>query len=168
MVGRKTGTRFPNRIKILAGRAMVYMKDGSVALVNPEDVPMIRDHTWHSDGGYAKSSRKCPDTGKCLKSKMHRLIAQPSGDLVVDHRNGNRMDNRRCNLRVVTASDNAKNRRPSKQGIEFHANCPNRPYAAFIRVNKKAIRLGNFATHAEALEARIAAQRHYFGEMSPV
>lgn len=41
---------------------------------------------------------------------LHRFIMKPSENLVVDHINGNGLDNRRVNLRVVTQRENMKNR----------------------------------------------------------
>jgi hypothetical protein len=42
---------------------------------------------------------------------MHRLIMRPPVGMVVDHINGNAMDNRRSNLRVCHGGQNARNRR---------------------------------------------------------
>ena len=40
---------------------------------------------------------------------MHRLIMQPSPDMVVDHINGDGLDNKRENLRIVTHGQNIRN-----------------------------------------------------------
>ena len=57
--------------------------------------------------------------------RLHRLIANPPKGLVVDHINGNRLDNRRKNLRVCTSAQNAVNRIKSDyethmSGSRFH------------------------------------------------
>jgi hypothetical protein len=45
---------------------------------------------------------------------MHRTIMSPPADMVIDHINGNGLDNRRENLRVVTVKENCQNRHHSK------------------------------------------------------
>lgn len=41
---------------------------------------------------------------------LHRYLLKPSKGLTVDHINRNPLDNRRCNLRLCTQQDNAKNK----------------------------------------------------------
>lgn len=45
---------------------------------------------------------------------IHRLISNPKEDEVVDHINGDTLDNRKCNLRNVSPNENAKNKTKSK------------------------------------------------------
>jgi hypothetical protein len=67
----------------------------------------------------------------------------------VDHINGNKHDHRIENLRVVTNSQNAQNRRI--RGVTFEKRQATRPWRARIMVDQKSISLGYFATEAEAL-----------------
>lgn len=55
---------------------------------------------------YVRHSKKI--NGKTKYFYLHRLIMKPPVGMVVDHINGNGLDNRRCNLRVVTKSENSK------------------------------------------------------------
>lgn len=88
-------------------------RDGSVralALIDDEDYPTIAGMRWKLSvpGGYAAST-----TGGELGrvTYMHRLLMglTPGDGLTVDHINRNRLDNRRVNLRVVTAAENYQN-----------------------------------------------------------
>lgn len=109
---------------------------------------------------------------------LHRMVAErvdgpiPAG-VVVDHRNGDGLDNRRCNLRRLTHTQNLHNRRgPNKNsstgllGVGFY---PKRksPWRAYIQVTtggiKKKVCLGYFATQSEACAARAAGEREYWG-----
>lgn len=74
----------------------------------------------------------------------------------IDHRNGNRTDNRIINLRAVTQAENNKNLKISSlnttgvMGVDYIAKSGR--YRARIRVNGKGTHLGCFTTLAEAAE----------------
>lgn len=93
--------------------------------------------------------------------------AFPAGE--VDHINGNGLDNRWCNLRVVTRSENSRNmRRPENNksgaiGVHWRADC--RKWRAFIKIDGKQIQLGLFSDFNNAVAARKAAEAsHSFHE----
>lgn len=86
------------------------------ALADWEALTILRGYTWsvHKCGKgktYARAQR-CPISKQPLRLYMHRLIAEhflgpaPSPKHVVDHKNGDGLDNRACNLRSATAYDN--------------------------------------------------------------
>jgi len=53
---------------------------------------------------------------------MHRLLLSPPKDAVVDHINGDTLDNRRRNLHVVSTSENCQNRKLSCNNSSGHRN----------------------------------------------
>ena len=75
------------------------------AMVDDEDYNRVSKYKWFYSNGYATTS---------FGYHMHRLIMLPPHDLVVDHINHNRLDNRRKNLRVCTQLENSKNRLHAK------------------------------------------------------
>lgn len=85
--------------------------------------------------------------------------------LEVDHINHVRNDNRLCNLRFVTRSENNKNQSLSSRsttgvtGVSFFK--ARKKYTAQIGVNREFIHLGYFDTLEEAAEARRQADRKY-------
>ena len=89
----------------------IDLTQGKVALVSDVDFKWLSQWKWHYDrhsngiGGYAR--RKLPG-GKHLR--MHVAIARHLGLGQVDHRNRNKLDNCRHNLRPATFSQNATNR----------------------------------------------------------
>lgn len=56
-----------------------------------------------------------PEGKKHISIKLHRFLMKPtSSDIHIDHINGNGLDNRRSNLRLVNRSQNLRNRRKNK------------------------------------------------------
>lgn len=82
---------------------------GSI-LFDEQDREMLAGYTWFINQGYAMAHVR----GSRRKVAMHRLIMQPGLGIQVDHINGDRADNRRSNLRVVQAIQNAQNRKVRK------------------------------------------------------
>ena len=86
------------------------------------------------------------------------------GDNQVDHVNGNRTDNRLCNLRVVTVCENMKNKRVGKNnttgvvGVSVH---PSGLYHAHIRVDGRRINLKYTKDKFQAICARMSANNKY-------
>lgn len=104
---------------------------------------------------------------------MHRLITNFPKGMEVDHINGNKLDNRRSNLRVCTRSENAKNRRLSKSnksgyhGVHYATTEKRRKrWAASIRVNGKKKYIGRFFTLAEAVMAYNKSALKYHGKFA--
>jgi hypothetical protein len=86
----------------------------------------------------------------------------------IDHINGIKTDNRICNLREATNSQNGKNLGLSKanksgvKGVSFE-NYTQR-WKASIKVENKTISLGRFNSIEDAAKARQLAEQHYFKE----
>lgn len=122
--------------------------EAALALVDEDDLVKVAEKKWRlSTNGYA-------ETGK--NTTMHRLLMDPPPGKVVDHINGNRLDNRKENLRVVTQQVNTFNRRPSensKTKVLGVYPVPNGKYVAKITANGKQKHLGTFNTVEEASAA---------------
>lgn len=114
--------RGPSPIDVVDGvtRVAIFgMVDGSpgaivgYALISPEDADAVRPHRWcRNSGGYPWAGTDRP--------VMHRTLLNAPDDMEGDHINGNRLDNRRENLRLVTAAQNMQNRsanKSSKTGV---------------------------------------------------
>jgi hypothetical protein len=85
----------------------------AVALVDDEDA-WVLVHRWRlSSHGY-------PETGH--SKRLHRLLMAPPDGLEVDHISGNKLDNRRSNLRLCSHAENTQNVRTTKgayRGVYF-------------------------------------------------
>jgi HNH endonuclease/AP2 domain len=86
----------------------------------------------------------------------------------VDHINGVKIDNRACNLREATNSQNGKNLKLSKANKTGIAgvcwNKKHQSYRAYIKVEHKAMYLGTYKNLDDAAKARRNAEDKYFGE----
>lgn len=93
-------------------------------------------------------------------------LEQPN---IVDHINGNTLDNRICNLRNVTCFENAKNhgRKFNKSGLPCGVRMlPSGRYESRIRCNKKAISIGTFDSVDEAEKAYLDMRNKLFKDYS--
>ena len=82
-------------------------------LYDQADTKLVNQYKWYiSDMGYAVW--RGFEDGKQHTVRMHRLIMNALTGQIIDHRNGNRLDNRRQNLRFVTAKENANNNHSAK------------------------------------------------------
>jgi hypothetical protein len=90
----------------------------------------------------------------------------------VDHINGDKSDNRACNLRAASAGQNAMNKRryanntSGYKGVSFHAGT--QKWTGKIMLGKRRIYLGLFDTPAKAHEAYCEASKRYHGEFGRV
>lgn len=92
---------------------------------------------------------------KHTKASLHRLITNAPVGLVVDHINGNPLDNRKVNLRLITNSENMQNlcgpHRDNKTGIRgVTKDRHGKKYQVIIQVEKRTHYLGVFDSAEEA------------------
>lgn len=135
---------------------------GQVALVDDEDYVWLSQWKWQAIPGksgtmYAKRRGNVRKGDKAQTVLMHRVILNSPLGFDVDHINGNGLDNRRSNLRVVTTSQNLANRRRFKNNRSG--------YKGVVKNGDKwAMKFSlEFDTPEEAAEAYDRVARLFFG-----
>lgn len=142
----------------------IQLTKGMAAIVDISDYDNLSEYKWcFLSSGYAHR-RSWPDDKVVL---MHRqIMAAPKG-VEVDHINGNKLDNRRENLRLSNRVQNARNRekclnpKTSKYKGVFKKG---KRWAASIKENYKNCHLGYFDTQEQVAAAYNEAAKIRFGE----
>ncbi len=123
------------------------------ATVDAADYNRLRKHKWYAQryGGNVYAS--CRINGRTVY--MHRMIMRPRKGYVVDHIDGNGLNNCRSNLRVCTPRQNLGNRGPRGGssrfvGVSRHAG----KWEAKIIYHGKRFYLGRYNDEVEAAKAR--------------
>jgi len=132
----------------------IILTNKQIVLIDDKDYEVISKHNWYlSNGGYAISSMKAKNV------RMHRFILNAPVGEIIDHINGNKLDNRRKNLRICTPKENIWNRHSKNIGIRHHKYYKGRVWEAKIGLNYKTIYLGSFYTKKEAQKAYSIAKK---------
>jgi hypothetical protein len=127
----------------------IELTQGRVALVDDEDFELLEQHSWYFNTG---RGYVCSSIGG-KTTYIHRLIMHPELGLHVDHINGDKLDNRRCNLRLCTHAENMRNR-VKWRGRKFKGVSRFRhKWRAVIGANNITKHLGVFDTEEDAATA---------------
>lgn len=151
----------------------IPLSQGMFALVDDCDAAAVRAAgPWHvrknkrrPNTMYAGRNVRRPD-GVFTSQMLHQFI---SGQRGIDHVNRDGLDNRRCNLRSATGSQNAANRamRPNNtSGYRGVVQTRHGRWRAQIRVDTKFQYLGTYDTPEQAARAYDSAAVAAWGEFA--
>jgi hypothetical protein len=147
----------------------IQLNIGKTAIVDDDMYEYLSQWKWYAKPGRTtfyvirNKSKANSQSGTIL---MHRAIMNASKGVVVDHINGDGLDNRRENLRLCTNAENGRNRRLAKNNKTGYTGVTltrSGTYYAHIKVNKKVINLGFFDVAEVAARVRDEAAKKFFG-----
>jgi hypothetical protein len=153
----------------------IQLGNGIAAIIDTGDFGFLNQWKW----GVSKSEHKLYArrsymvNGVSKNILMHRLILEHHdiniAGLVVDHIDGNTLNNRLSNLRPATNTENCRNSKGhSNRSSKYKCVFPNGKdgWMSYIMVNRKRIYLGTYGTPEEAALAYNKAAINYFGEFA--
>lgn len=152
----------------------IPLSRGKYALVDKEDYDYLIQWKWYcSAGGYAVRDQHITVSKNKYRKKciyMHRVILGIPKGMDTDHIDMNLLDNRRCNLRKCTRSQNSFNKKKYKNNKQLYKGVykvtKSPKWFSSICVEGDSHYLGIFETQEEAALAYNEASIRYHGEFS--
>jgi hypothetical protein len=154
----------------------IKLASGVISIVDDEDADLL-SMRWHLFDGYARHEKRLIGKQKfsifmhqiVLSRKIGRKLSYPRD--YTDHISGNKLDNRRSNLRLsVRNSPNSFNRPKNKnntsgyRGVTWRKD--KKKWRAQIKYHRMAMFLGHFPTKELAYEAYKKKAKELFGEFA--
>ena len=165
--------------QIIDGVGVGYCQKDIKFYFSPEDFHIVSSHNWHAKVSHGHPSAvvasAVSNNGKRYELYLHReIMGLERGVGIVDHIDGNPLNNRRENLRICSVGENNRNTNPhgrknnksGRVGVFWHEKL--KKWVAVIRCNNVSKHLGVFEQFADAVSARVEAEKKYFGEFAPV
>lgn len=152
---------------------------GMTTIVSFSDFHRVRHTKWHAvktakSGRYYAARSVVDDCGHKRMLLLSRELLSASEDKDVDHINGDRLDNRRENLRIASRGENLANRpigdswkgRPRSSKYRGVSKLREGVWSAQISISNKKRHLGSFVSETEAATSYDSAAKLIFGEFA--
>ena len=133
---------------------------GNLCKISNCDYDKVKDQVWTNSRGYLHNH---------TYGRLHRFILDVSEDMVVDHINRDKSDNRRENLRVCTQAENVRNSRRTVGISKYKGVQLNKKYnkwTATINFMGKKQQIGTFTDEIEAAKTYDKRALELFGEFA--
>ena len=147
---------------------IIPLTDGKASIVDDEDYEFLTQWKWHHNQNRAVRRLAAKFGRKVVL--MHRIILNAPDDLLVDHIDGNGLNNQKINLRICNKAQNAQNQRigsRNKTGVKGAFFClRSKKYQAVIIANRKTHLLGLFDLLEDAKKAYNDAAPIFHGEFA--
>jgi len=170
-------TFIPNEIEEKEKEIYIILNKKRIkTVIDKEDYEKVKNIRWSYSLGYAighpRKNITLPENENNKNIRLSRLIMNFPKNLFIDHINQDKLDNRKSNLRVVTASQNAMNSKINIKnktgfaGVKY--NKKKEYYIATISINKRHFHLYHGKSLEDAVYARKQAEKKYFKEYAPL
>lgn len=154
-----------NKYFIKGNYTELYTTKGLKFIVDTEKLNLVLRYTWcFSKTGYLVANIK----NKVVK--LHIYLYGKLDNKVYDHINGDKADNRECNLRICAQFENLRNTAKSKCNLVGHLGISltaEGKFRARIMFNGREINLGHYQNLPDAINARIEGEKKYFKDFAP-
>lgn len=156
---------------------VIPLTQGMATIVDPEDYEKVAKHSWAAHwhpvlGAFKATGAIKQEDGKYKYQILHRFILDAPAGMDVDHINHDTLDNRKCNLRVCTHSENLMNQKRSKantsgyKGVHWHKK--SKRWVAQVRKEGKTVYCKLFVSKEDAARAYDAAALEHHGEFASI
>lgn len=136
-------------------------------LIDDEDADLVATYKWS-----VAIKRGVPYFQSTSKPSIQlaRLILSAPAEFLVDHINGNTLDNRKSNLRLATKRTNAQNMKSNRGSTsKYKGVCWDKfrnKWRATIKVDGKQVHLGRFLTEEDAAKMYDKKAKEFFKEFA--
>lgn len=150
----------------------IQLTQNQVALVDDVDFQMLSQWKWHAVKSRNKIYSYRQDCSKIPYKTvlMHRIVINAKNGDIVDHIDGDGLNNQKSNLRICTNTENMRNREKplnntsGYKGVSLYKRYSR--YVAYIFFEGKRKHLGYFDDPIDAARAYDAKAKEYFGEFA--
>lgn len=154
----------------------IDLSRGLVALVDDADAALVAGYKWFAVPGgrtmYARSYQKAADGTRKL-IWMHRLIMGEAPGKIVDHKDGDGLNNARANLRHCVHMENLRNQRaqegrksPFKGVLVRLGRQRGASFVAQIQQGRERLKIGSYDSEYAAARAYDSAARLFHGQFA--
>jgi AP2 domain-containing protein len=147
----------------------ITLTKGLTALVDDSDYAWLSQYKWCADSdGYAVRSERT--NGRKHNVSMHRLIMNAQPGQEIDHKDWNKVNNQRVNLRFASETENRHNTPLSSRntsgykGVSWYKR--HKKWEARIKIGKRNIRLGLYQSKEDAARAYNAAALEFIPDFA--
>jgi len=169
-------TRFePNKIIIEGEASYICLnnREGEIiarAIIDTEDLDKIIEYKWFKrvDDRIVANITKNSDSNRS-HVRLHNIIMNPELGYMIDHIEGNALDNRKSKMRIVTEKQNSKNNKiqsNNTSGVTGVVKSQSETWVPQIKFNRKMIRLGNEVSFDKAVLKRLKKEAELFKEFT--
>ena len=161
-------------VRIEGEIAYIPLTKGYEAIIDADDVKLLNDFNWSAclSKGTFYAVRTEYSSGAKRKVSLHHLIFKPLSGFVIDHIDGNGLNNSRTNLRYASSEQNAQNRRIGPLNTTgFKGVCYRKcrkKWVVSITKSGKRHHVGEYFNLESAVSASIASREDLHGKFGRI